>query len=213
MKTIKAMTGIFLFLCSMTCQADEIPEPYRSIKDLPFDDSGWFSNARTLGDCLKVKQPKIVIEIGSWLGLSARFIAQNISEDGKVYAVDTWKGSPEHRSDPRLPHLYQIFLSNIKQAGLTDKIIPIRMASLEAAEALNVVADLIYIDAGHDEESVYKDIIAWYPHLAAKGILCGDDWSWPSVSAGVKRAAKELNLKITAETYFWELTPLQRRGE
>lgn len=190
---------------SLCLQAD-MPEPYRSVEDLPFDSHGWFLNAPQLTEQLNQKPIQTVIEVGSWLGCSTRFIAKSIPDGAKVYAVDTWRGSTNEEAtmkDPRIPYLYQLFLSNVKHAGLTDKIIPVRMASLEAALALNVQADLIYIDASHDTVSVYNDIIAWYPHLKADGIMCGDDWQAESVRIGVQQAAKKLNRKVIGNGAFW----------
>ena len=181
-------------------------EPYDSIDDLPFDGHGWFSNKAPLEKVMNEKQPKIVIEIGSWLGSSTRFLAEKIVEGGKVYAIDTWRGSPGeaiHLQDSRLPYLYQLFLSNVKHAGLTHQIIPIRMESLEAAQALNVMADLIYIDASHDTASVIADIMHWQSHLNPDGIMCGDDWLWGSVRNAVEQCAVSLDKKIYAEGNFW----------
>ena len=124
----------------------------------------------------------------------------------KVYAVDTWKGSsnePVHMQDPRLPHLYALFLSNVKHAGLTHKIIPIRMESTEAAKALSVMADLIYIDGAHDTPSVIEDILSWHPHLQAGGVMCGDDWKWSSVRTAVIHCASVLNQRVYGEGNFW----------
>jgi predicted O-methyltransferase YrrM len=205
------MTRIFCLLLAIFSLNADMPEPYRSINDLPFDGHGWFGNDKQLLPLIETYQPMTVIEIGSWLGCSTRFIAENIPQGGKIYAVDTWAGSPEeevHMKDPRLPHLYQLFLSNIRQAGFTDIIIPVRMKSLEAAKALNVQADLIYLDAAHDTASVYNDIFAWYPHLAPGGLMCGDDWLWKSVRKAVEKAAKELNQKIYSEGNFWRFDPI-----
>ncbi len=144
--------------------------------------------------------------MGSWLGASTRFLASSIGNNGKVYAIDTWEGSSdefEHMNDPRRSSLYQLFLSNVKHAQLTEIIVPFRMKSLEAAKALNIKADLIYIDAAHDTESVYQDILAWYPHLESGGIICGDDWSWPSVQVGVVKAAVVFRKSIYHEGNFW----------
>lgn len=187
----------------------EIPEPYCSIVDLPFDDHGWFGHANSKNILAEIKAKPIttVIEIGSWLGSSTRFIAKSLPDNGKVYAVDTWLGTSTddiHQTDPRLPHLYQLFLSNVKRANLTHKIVPIRMQSIEAAHALNVKADLIYIDGAHDEESVYNDIVYWYPHLNPEGIMCGDDWLWEGARKAIQRAAKNLNRKIFVEENFWK---------
>lgn len=79
---------------------------------------------------IKEHEVKTVIEVGCWLGASTRAIAQFLSEDGKVYAVDHWKGSEEHQTQHILRHkdrlliLYEQFLSNVIHEGLTHKIIP-----------------------------------------------------------------------------------------
>lgn len=206
------MKRFFFCLISLCCSLQalevEIPEPYCSIEDLPFDPHGWFFNAEPLGACLLEKPITTVIEVGAWLGASTRFLASGIVEGGKVYAVDTWRGSPlesYHLEDPRYPYLFQLFLSNVKHSGLTDRIVPIRMDSLEAARALKIKADLIYIDASHDTESVYKDILAWMPHLNEGGIFCGDDWCWQTVAAAVHQAAATLNKRVSVQGNLWRL--------
>lgn len=195
-----------LMLLTMSLCANEMPEPYGYIQDLEFDGQGWFGNSKPLGGLIQDKPIQTIIEVGSWLGLSTRFLASHLPDHGKVYAVDTWQGSPletVHMKDPRLPYLYQLFLSNVKHAGLTHKIVPVRMNSQEAAKALSVKADLIYIDAAHDTASVYKDIMAWYPHLTKQGVMCGDDWKWKSVQKAVIQAANDLDKTIWTEDNFW----------
>ena len=182
-----------------------MPEPYLSSPDLPFDPHGWFFNQKPLEECL-LSNPKTVIEVGSWLGASTRFIAERLSSGSKLYAVDTWKGSIEHTDDPRLPHLYSLFLSNVKHAKLTHVIIPVRMESLEAARQLNIKADLIYIDGAHDTKSAYEDIISWYDHLNPGGILCGDDFKWGTVHEAVVHAAIALKQTIEVQDNFWKFS-------
>jgi hypothetical protein len=194
-------------LCFLTAAAP--PEPYCSLKTVfPFDGDGWFANGEHLQECFAKNRIKTVIEVGSWLGLSTRFLGSKVGSGGKVYAVDTWLGTPEeevHQKDPRLPHLYEMFLSNVIHEGLTDVIIPIRMDSLEAAKSLNIKADLIYIDASHLTEAVYQDILHWYPHLNEGGIFCGDDFCWWTVQEGVRKAAAELDLQIESGYTWWRL--------
>lgn len=194
-------------ICSLSTLNSEMPEPYRSINLLPFDGHGWFASSNAIGlkNFIEEKNPKIAIEVGSWLGSSARFIASNLQEDGILYAVDTWLGSVEHTNNFRVPTLYQQFLSNVIHKNLTHKIIPVRMTSLEAAEALAVNADLIYVDAAHDTDSVRQDVLAWYKHLNEGGVICGDDWGWASVQIGLIQAAVELNIGLYAFENFWWL--------
>lgn len=180
-----------------------LPEPYCSLRELPYDSHSFFRNRSSIEELVKERQIDIIIEIGSWLGASTRTFAE-IAEE-KVYAIDTWEGSEEHQCDSRLPFLYQQFLSNMKFAGLCHKVVPIRMKSLEAASALNVKADLIYIDASHDVANVLSDIVAWSDHLNLGGIICGDDWDWPEVKQAVFLAAKHFNCAITSDEFLWKL--------
>ena len=152
---------------------------------------------------------KTVIEVGCWLGASTRSIARLIPEDGKVYAIDHWKGSAEHQTvhAHKLPTLYEQFLSNVIHEKLTHKIVPIRKSSLEAAQECKVMPDLIYLDASHDEKSVYEDLVAWWPFVKGRGILCGDDY-WRSgdpVGKAVRRFAKENGLRVEGYRWFWVL--------
>lgn len=199
------LLGILMLLGS-SLNAEEIPEPYASIKDLPFDGHGWFMNGDYIAATMALYEPVVAIEVGAWLGSSTRYIAERLPPGGKLYAIDTWRGSqnePLHLRDHRLPYLYQLFLSNVKHAGLANVIVPVRMESLEAAKALDVQADFIYIDASHDENNVYNDILAWYPLLKEGGVMCGDDWGWISVQRGVIRAANKLGKQVWGQQNFW----------
>jgi predicted O-methyltransferase YrrM len=199
-------TAIFFFNLNQC----KLPEPYNSIKTLPLDLHGWFnaSNQKMLAEFIKKIQPKIVIEVGSWLGKSSIYMAQLLNPSATLYAIDHWHGNKNNEklseAHKRLPTLFQQFLSNVIHMKLSEKIIPIRMSSLEAAKSLNIIADLIYIDACHDEESVYNDIIAWHAKLSKTGIICGDDYHALSVQQGVQRAAKILNKNIeSVKPGFW----------
>ncbi len=160
---------------------------------------------------MREEKVKVVIEVGSWLGRSTRHIARRVQEGGKVYAVDHWLGSSEHQVGEAnyhegLDHLYEQFLSNIIHKKLTDRVIPIRMASAEAAQFLSdVKPDMVYIDADHSTEGVYRDLTLWFPYVKGHGILCGDDWTWETVQVAIKRFAKEMGLVIESKHNFWRL--------
>lgn len=188
------------------------PEPYASIKTLPFYMLGFFSheNHRNLEYFIKNYRPKTIVELGSWLGASTAFMAFFMPEDGKVYSVDyfdskldSYLNTREDANFSTYP-IYQQFLSNMKHYQLCHKVIPIKMSTLDAAFSLNVNADLIYVDACTDEESVYRDIMSWYPKLNRGGIICGNNWKWfESIRRGVNRAAKELERTVKVDENFW----------
>jgi predicted O-methyltransferase YrrM len=209
------MKTLFLLACIATSSLfatsqEDLPPPYNTAEILPFADHGFYTNATQIEALILGRGVKTIIEVGSWLGTSTRHMASCLPEGGIVYAVDHWQGSSEHQPGqrawiPEVERLYEYFLSNVIQAGLAHKIIPMRMSSLEAAKQLQVKADLIYIDAGHETKSVYKDLVAWYPHIHKNGVLCGDDWAWEPVQKAVKKFAKKNNLRIKASGNFWRL--------
>jgi len=200
---------------------ESLSKQYNSLKKiLPFDAHGWYTNEKWITMLFNHNKITSAIEIGSWLGKSTRHIASLLPMSAKLYAVDTWKGSVEHQSKKRtdvydkLPTLYEQFLSNIIHAKLTDKIIPIRMTSLEAASYLKSIKQqisLVYIDAAHDTQSVLQDVEAWYPYIAGrKGILCGDDWNWRDkktnlypIQEALHIFGQKYNLTIYAHENFW----------
>lgn len=199
---------LIALLIFFKCMPNEVGY-YSIMKVLPLNLHGWCSpeNRKNLKKFILDTQPNIIVELGSWLGLSASVMCESMHINSKLYAIDTWKGSVEHSAKPEfkkfLATLYQQFLSNMIHLKLTDKVIPVRMGSLEAAASLNIEPNMIYVDASHEEEDVYNDIKAWYPKLAKNGIMCGDDWRWKTVQKGVTRIAKELNQKINFEGTFW----------
>lgn len=206
---------VSLQLCA-SVYLSSLPYPYNTLSRLlPFNNHGWYhaTNAIAIEKLIRYNNVKNVVEVGSWLGLSTRHIASLLPDDGRVYAVDSWLGSIEHHETleyaKMLPTLYEQFLSNMVHAGYTKKIRPIRATSLEAAEKLHQFYDhfdLIYIDAAHDTESVYKDMEAYFPFVEGnKGILCGDDWWWDGVKVAVLRFALRHQLTVYTHDNFWFL--------
>lgn len=205
--------GMTFSICTITSTSNvdkDLPYPFNTVTVLPFDGSGHFGEVQAdgLSYLINKYKPNIVVEIGSYLGASTRYIAKLLPAEGIVYAIDHWLGNEEWKNQPNFNEkqslFYQKFLSNIIHEKLYHKIIPIKMSSLEAAKKISCTPDLVFIDGSHDYQSVYEDICAWYnPH----GILCGDDYSWgesKSVKRAVDRFAEENNLKVKLiKDWFW----------
>ncbi|MEX0597446.1 MAG: class I SAM-dependent methyltransferase [Candidatus Paceibacterota bacterium] len=208
----KKLLCMFIFFLQNINSAN-LPFPYNTITLLPFDPASHFGPRQENGlkYIITKYKPNIVIEIGSYLGASTRFIANLLPRDGKVYAVDHWLGNNEWTEDPNFQEkqslFYKKFLSNIIHANLCHKVIPIKMDSLTAAKKINCQPDVIFIDGAHDYKSVYADLCAWYPFISEKGILCGDDYYWGSsnpVKQAVDQFAREHNLVVKLiDNWFW----------
>lgn len=168
---------------------------------------GWMADKELQYLAETANRSRIIVEIGSWIGRST--CAMAVSTCGKLYAVDTWKGSPGDVEHDKIlagkppDWLFEQFRANM--AGL-DNIEPMRMTSVEASDVLwkaGVKADLIFIDGQHTEEGAASDIRAWRSHLAEGGILCGHDFA--DYCPGVKKAVTALvpKFRVVPGTSIW----------
>jgi predicted O-methyltransferase YrrM len=132
------------------------------------------------------------VEVGTWKGMSAAYMAVEIINSGKDIkfdCVDTWNFVPSQTDIPEsmFENLYEVFLNNIEP--VKDKITPIRELSWDgAAFYKDNSLDFVFIDAAHDYESVKKDINAWFPKIKKGGVIAGHDYTWCD---DVKKAVNE----------------------
>ena len=188
------------------------------------DKQGWDSDHPILRKCIEQLRPTTIAEVGVWKGRSAlNMVAycRNAGIRAEILCIDTWLGNPQHwlnREDPAcydslkikngFPQLYWTFLRNVVDAGAQDMITPIPMPSETAfyvLEQLKVSLDLVYLDAGHEYESVSGDLKRYWSLLRPGGVLIGDDYepNWPGVMRAANRFAWSTwrRLKIDGRKY------------
>lgn len=162
--------------------------------------AGWNSRHPKLGELIQEIQPMLILEIGSWLGASALFMAEHT--DAEIVCCDTFTGAAEFwvdKEDPSrylalkiehgFPTVYRDFMSNVIWAGKQHQITPMPLPSAVGMEWLwlnKIRPDLIYVDGSHSYESTMSDI-KWALRLSPK-IICGDDNCsvWPGVQMAVE---------------------------
>jgi len=196
---------------------------YNEFTLLPEDTSGWNGNSEVFIKLITEIKPKTIIEVGSWKGQSAINMGKTTKELGlgtTIHCVDTWLGAIEFWSSLKeteernlllrhgYPQIYYQFLSNVIHNGLQDTILPFPNTSengFRYFRDIKLTADLIYIDASHEEEDVYKDVNNYFTLLNAGGIIFGDDYvSWIDVKKSIDRFVKEQNLTLEVlENNFW----------
>lgn len=152
----------------------------------------WFSFAELYKSFVNdFPNGSIFVEVGSWKGKSAAFLAVEIinsKKDIKLYCVDTWAGSEEHNDYDIITNnqLYNLFLENIKD--LTSVIYPLKLKSVDASKLFEDNSiDVVFIDACHEYNCVKEDINSWYPKVKSGGIIAGHDYyiTWPGVIQAV----------------------------
>lgn len=193
-------------LAGVSLYAD-MPEPYASIHFLP-QTPYYVQDAYVLYSLANTHNSAVIIDVESQDGGVARYLAQqagSLPSLQKIYSVNLWQSN-----DRSQKHLFRRFLSNVAQEATTGLIIPIRMNSHEAAESLYVKADLISLVGANDRDTIYNDIIGWFPHLSDSGVMCGNNWYEPSIQIGVTKAAMMLDVSVQVNNNVWYFLKNQR---
>jgi hypothetical protein len=191
------MTIAMLSGASLSADA---PDPYAVIRNLP-STPYYVQDGYVYANLVNTHNVAVVIDVESQDGSVARFLAQqasNLPSLTKIYSVNMW-----HSNDLAQKHLFRRFLSNVVQENTADRIIPVRMSSQEAAESMNIKADMINLVGANDQQTIYNDIVRWYPHLSDAGVMCGNNWYDPSVQAGVTKAAATLDVSVQVNDSVW----------
>ena len=171
---------------------------------------GWFTFPNLYSHVVsRFSEGSKFIEIGSWLGQSAAYMATEIANSNKnieFHCVDLWESNEEYKDQEVVKEnkFFETFLKNIHP--VKNYIKPIKAASLTAVTQFeDEYFDFIFIDAAHDYENVKKDIKAWFPKIKKGGIFAGHDFITSHM--GVMRAVSEwsdLNKKeIIAQENCW----------
>ncbi len=129
-----------------------------------------------------------IVEVGAWQGKSTACMAVELLNSGKSVrfdVVDHFKGSAEIPESKQPADQRAAFLANLE---------PVRQQIHEVHECLSWKAadrycdeslDFVFIDAAHDEDSVSRDLAAWWPKVRPGGIMAGHDLDREGVRAAL----------------------------
>lgn len=144
----------------------------------------------------------LVVEFGAWRGRSTVALCSA----KVVVSVDTWRGSREHRDEIQDG---ADILADWAEATAGRNVTGRRLDLSRGADRAALIhefagrADMVFVDAAHDYESVRRDIQTARLLLRSGGLLCGHDYAkgWP----GVRQAVDELvPSRKTSGVIWWE---------
>ncbi len=172
---------------------------------------GWLTPAtrRMLGQSVH-SETSLILELGSWLGLSSRFLLDQ-APNAALIAIDHWRGSAEHRNKPDLapllPVLYETFLANCWR--YRERLVALRagtLAGMQRVAEVQLKPDLMYIDADHQYESVKADLET-ARKLFPEATIVGDDWNWEGVRRAVDSLARSEGWHLEVDETAWRIRP------
>lgn len=185
---------------------------------------GWFNFKEVYDAALhEARDGAVFVEVGSWYGRSAAYLAVEIVNSGKridLYCVDTWRGSDdlpwmEQHLAGKGGSAFPFFRANLEGGGVWDRVKPLEMPSTSAAQHFAPESiDFVMIDGAHDYASVRADVRAWLPKVKPGAVIAGDDAGWPGVLIGVQETIAQTELTISNQGANWSYRKLRpARGE
>ena len=162
--------------------------------DIPEDWHGWLCpNTKQALAARLSASTEFVIECGTWLGASARFILESAPKS-RLWCIDTWKGSPEHFDDPawkaKLPKLFETCERNLWtwrqrcQLMRTDSLV-----GLAALYEAGIKPDLIHLDTLHTFGRVSAELHLCSELFPAAWVVV-DDLDWDAVKGACDMFAR-----------------------
>lgn len=185
---------------------------------------GWFAFEDLYREVAQnLKNDMLLVEVGSWHGKSAAFMAVEIANSGKTgiefVCIDPWReGGPDlvgTEFESKGDELYDSFLRNL--APVANVVKPLRQTSLEAVALFDDESiDFLMLDGDHNYPNVRDEIQAYLPKMKKGGIIAGDDFMWPGVEqsvnetigvnhCGVRHVRRHRNYKLSASYWFYRV--------
>ena len=157
---------------------------------------GWFSYEHIYkGIVEQLDDNSLIVEIGSFKGKSAAFMAVEIANSGKKIkfdCVDPMKLLGHYADSAKEhPEVYEGY----DAASFHQRLITVRgyynLHAMTSDDAVNLYEDksidFLMIDGDHSYEAVKKDVINWIPKIRPGGLIMGDD----AYVSEIQRAAQE----------------------
>jgi cephalosporin hydroxylase len=175
---------------------------------------GWFSYSALYDQAVEIsKDGDILIEIGTWLGRSATYLAEKIIESGKkikVICVDPYymglHGLEKYgrHSMERFIYFHEFSVNH----NLNQILVPVLSTSKEFAPVARNLSNvrMVFIDGNHTLEGCRSDIHEYYPIGA--DIFAGHDYdpvNWNGVVEAVDTFAKQKKLQVEVVADYWRL--------
>lgn len=142
-----------------------------------------------------------IAEIGGYAGKSACWLGAVARDHNSIlYSIDWHRGSPEMAAGRECHHPEMVdadgrfdslvhFRRNIADAQLEDWVVPVAGRSQVVGKFWRTPLAFLFIDGGHDDDTVMSDLRMWASHLTyPSGILAFHDVTIPGIAAAVEEA-------------------------
>lgn len=172
---------------------------------------GWFSYEYIYKDMVdQAEDDSLFVEIGSFKGRSAAFMAVEIANSGKRIrfdCIDPMKLT-SHYVQSAADH--PVEFSGYSEEDFHNRLKLVKdyynLIAMPSEEAVKLyqdgTIDFLLIDGDHTYEAVKRDIELWLPKMRSGGLIAGDDAYHEDIQRALYDAAGHLNPVINGIHFF-----------
>ena len=142
----------------------------------------------------KFPSDSLFVEIGTWKGKSAVYMAEKIKESHKSIrfcTIDSFDGFGDgYNEDPDFKNhsLFETYSRNIEPVkSFIETFVGFSFDFASKFEDQSI--DFLFLDGDHRYAGIKKDLHMWFPKIKKGGVIAGHDYNEPS--CGVKQAVDE----------------------
>ncbi|MBT8194484.1 MAG: class I SAM-dependent methyltransferase [Acidimicrobiia bacterium] len=131
-----------------------------------------------------------VVEIGSYAGTTAAFVAETLVEAGhgtRVLSIDPFERVKRTLNNPS--GKYRRYQKTMRARGLENRCLPLVGYSQDAADVVGDRIGVLIVDGNHEFASVERDLALFAPKVLPGGFIFLDDFT--PTYPGVIRATEE----------------------
>lgn len=151
------------------------------------DFRGISTRAEIPGFLYRNRLNRLICEVGVRYGYHLRQLLA--CDPGTLIGVDLWTddGDPRHNDTLMTQRQLDATYQRVFHEFLVDPRVKLfRGYSVGAAQSVDDYSlDFCYLDAGHDEESCWNDLNAWWKKIRRGGLFAGHDYSEGDARSGV----------------------------
>ncbi len=119
---------------------------------------------RLLKMITQLLRPRCILEIGTFTGYSAIYLASGLDDRGRLHTID---------NNPEVAHIAEKYFI---ASGLRDKIITHQGNAMDIIPEIEGPFDLVFIDADKENYVNYYETV--FPKLSQEGVIIADNVLW-----------------------------------
>ena len=152
------------------------------------------SSMRFLRNLVKGINPDQVLELGTYLGGSALYMASAIKEGGMVFSIDNngLLRSEEKAMDTPT--------QNALACGLAGKVQFISGDTQQVSDLIMIQPEVVFMDAHHEPENMWKEYQSFVSLLPERHIIVVDDL-WPLVCEFMFELSKQYSFSLIMKDF------------